>query len=115
MSTQQAPGDPGAKRPGFLDTIKNYFAGVIGTTRARVDDFSQEVEHRVFRVVSMVLWSLVAFASITLGLMFGVLTVIFGFDLPPRYALGIPAAIFLVMGLVAVFMLQRSRGARRRR
>ncbi len=113
MSTQPGPADPGAKRPGFFDTIKSYFAGVIGTTRARVDDFSAEVEHRIFRIVAMVLWSLVAFASLSLGLGFAVLTVIFGFDLPPRYAFGIPAGIFLLMGLVAVVMLRRARSAKR--
>lgn len=106
------PKEPAPKRPGFIDTIKSYFANAIGTTRARVDDFSAEVEHRIFRVVSMVLWSLVAFASLTLGLIFAVLLVIFGLDLPPRYALGIPAGIFLVMGLVAVVMLRRVRGLR---
>ena len=107
-----APGDPAPRRPGIIDAIKNAIASALGSTRTRIDTFSAEVEHRVFRLVSMIIWTLVALVCLSLGLLFAMLTVIFGFDLPPRYALGIPALVFLMVGLVAVVMV---RHAKRRR
>jgi len=102
-----------AKRPGIIDTIKGYVAGVFGATRSKVEEVSAEVQFRTLRVVWMVVWTLAAVTSLFLALCFAMLTVIFGLGLPPRYAFGIPSLVFLVAGVVAVFMLKRTRHSRR--
>jgi len=99
-------------RPGVIDRIKTYAAGVIGTTRARIDTFSADVEARILRVVSMLIWTAVAFVCLSLGLTFAMLTVIFGFNLPPLYALGIPALVFLAVGLLGLGMFMKAKRSR---
>jgi uncharacterized membrane protein YqjE len=96
------PKSPG--RAGIIATIKNYFADTLGATRTRVDHFTADVEHRVFRMLAMLMWSAIAFVCLSLGLTLAMLTVVFGFDLPPKYAFGIPALIFLAAGAFAVIM-----------
>jgi hypothetical protein len=82
---------------GIIATIKNYLADALGATRTRVDHFTADVEHRMFRLLAMLMWSAVAFVCLSLGLTLAMLTVEFGFDLPPKYALGIPALLFLAV------------------
>jgi len=96
---------PGA-RPGLLDRLKAQAANVIGTSRTRIDNFSSEIENRIFHFLAMLLLRLVLFVCLSLGLLFAMLMVIFGFHLSPRYAFGIPAAVFLLVGLVAFVMLK---------
>ena len=102
-------------RRGILGTVKDYVVNVMGATRSRVEDFSAEVEHRVFRLVWMLIWTAAATVCLSFALMFGMLTVIFGLHLPPLYAFGIPMLVFLVVGLVSVLMLQRTRHSKSRR
>jgi len=45
---------------------------------------------------------------------FGMLTVIFGFHLPPIYAFGIPCLVFLVVGLVSAAMFLKTKRSRRK-
>ena len=97
---------------GIIDRVKSYVANMIGTTRTRVDAFSADVEHRVLRLVSMIIWTLVAFFCLSLGLLFAVLTIMFGFDLPPKYVFGIPAIIFLATGLLGLVMFKRKKASR---
>ena len=94
---------------GIIDRIKGYVAKTIGTTRTRVDAFSADVEHRALRLVAMIMWTLVAFACLSLGLLFAVLTIMFGFDLPPKYVFGIPAILFLAVGFVGVLMFKQKK------
>lgn len=96
-------------RTGVFEKLKSQAAEVIGTSRNRIDTFSADVEYRIFRFLTLLLLRLVAFVCVSLGLVFAMLTVIFGFDLPPRYALGIPAATFLLVGVVAVIMVRRKK------
>ena len=93
-------------RPGIFERLKSQAASVIGTSRARIDNFSSEIEQRIFHFLAMLLLRLVMFVCLSLGLLFAMLTVIFGFNLPPRYAFGIPAAVFLLVGLVAFVVLR---------
>lgn len=93
-------------RPGIFEKLKAQAASVIGTSRTRIDNFSSEIENRIFHFLAMLLLRLVLFVCLSLGLMFAMLTVIFGFHLSPRYAFGIPAAVFLLIGLVAFVMLK---------
>lgn len=101
MTEEHKPG-----RAGVFSTIKTYVAELVGTTRARVDHFTADVEHRMFRLLAMLMWSAIAFACLSLGLFFAMATVIFGFHLPPKYALGIPALVFLGVGAFAVLMFR---------
>ena len=110
MSTGPTPNAP--PFAGIFDRIKGYVAAAIGTTRTRVDAFSADVEHRVLRLAAMLLWTLVGFVCLSLGLLFAVLTIMFGFDLPPKYVFGIPAILFLAVGLVAVVMFKRKKASR---
>ncbi len=102
----------GSRVAGFFASIKNYVANTLGTTRARVDLFQADVEYRLLRLIAMIIWSLVAFVCLSLGLFFAVLTIILGFDLPPKYAFGIPALLFLVVGLVGVVMFRVKRASK---
>jgi uncharacterized membrane protein YqjE len=103
------------RRRGILETIKRFVTGVVGATAEKVEEVSAEVQHRTLRIMWMIVWTLVAATSIWLAVCFAMLTVIFGFGLPPRYAFGIPALVFLAVGAVAVLMFQKAKGSRRRR
>ena len=54
----------------------------------------------------MLIWGAIAFTCLSIGLVFLVLTIIFGFDLPPKYVLGIPALLFLAVGVVGAIMFR---------
>ncbi|HEU4363999.1 MAG TPA: phage holin family protein [Candidatus Krumholzibacteria bacterium] len=101
----------------FVEAAKNWVADVIGTSRSRFDVFTSDVEERLFRFIARIVWTAIAFISLSLGLLLAMLTVVFGFDLPPRYALGIPAVVFLLVGLVAVWKrgTKERKGPRRSR
>jgi len=108
------PEEEAPRRKGLIESIKSYAANVLGATRSRVDDFSAEVEYRSLRLLWMVVWSLVGLTSLCLAAGFAVLTVIFGFHLPPKYAFGIPALIFFVLALISLVMFQKTRLTKRR-
>ena len=100
-------------RRGILETVKGYAASVLGTTRSRVDDFSAEVQHRTLRILWMIIWTVVGVTSLFFAVCFAMLTVIFGFHLPPKYAFGIPALVFLVVGAVSLMMFAGTKRSRR--
>ncbi len=60
----------------------------------------------MFRLLGMLIWGAIAFTCLSLGLVFAVLTIIFGFHLPPKYAFGIPALVFLGVGVVGAIMFR---------
>ncbi len=93
-------------RVGIISSIKSRLADAIGESRARVDLFHADVEHRLFRLLAMLLWSLIAFTCLSLGLSLAMLTIIFGFGLPLKYALGIPALVFLAVGVIGAIMFR---------
>lgn len=111
---QTPPADTPDRRS-FVGLIKDYVANLIGTTRTRVEDFSAEVEHRTLRLLWMLIWTAVSVVCLSLALTFAMLTVIFGFDLQPKYAFGIPALVFLVVGSIGAVMFLRARHSRRPR
>ena len=96
--------DDATSRLGLVAQLKARLADAIGTTRSRVDLFQADVEHRVLRLLGMLIWGAIAFTCLSLGLVFAVLTIIFGFHLPPKYAFGIPALVFLGVGVVGAVM-----------
>ncbi|HET6348613.1 MAG TPA: phage holin family protein [Candidatus Krumholzibacteria bacterium] len=108
------PPDETPRKKGILDSAKNYAANALGATRAKVDDFGAEVEYRSLRILWMVVWSIVGVVSACLGITFAMLTVIFGFHLPPKYAFGIPAVVFLLVGMASLLMFLRAKHTRRR-
>jgi hypothetical protein len=87
---------------------------VLGATRNRVEDFSADVQHRTLRILRLVIWTVVGATSLWLAVCFAMLTVIFGFDLPPKYAFGIPALVFLLVGLFSLVMFQRAKQSKRK-
>ena len=91
---------------GIFGAIKDRAADALGATRTRVDLFQADVEHRLFRMLAMLIWGAIAFTCLSLGLVFAVLTIIFGFHLSPKYAFGIPALVFLVVGVVGAIMFR---------
>ena len=95
-----------------MESVKTWAANLVGTTRTRLDSFTNDVEDRVFRIVKRLLWTLVAFVCLSLGILLAMLAIIFGFGLPPKYAFGIPALVFLAIGAVAVVMAQRKKSSR---
>src|SRR5262249_30172267 len=103
------------RRKGIVDTVKGYAANVLGATRSKVDDFSAEVEYRTFRILWMAVWVLVAITSLWFALLLGVLTIIFGFPLPPKYAFGVPALSFFLLSLISLGMFQKTKRSRRKR
>lgn len=111
MDHTEAEGAP--RRRGMLYTIKGFVANMLGATRERVEDLSAEVQHRALKVLWLTIWSVVGAVSLWLALCFAMLTVIFGFDLPPKYAFGIPALVFLAVSLVAFVMFKRAKQSRR--
>lgn len=112
MDTPLDEGTP--RRKGILETAKSYVTTVLGATRARVDDFSAEVEYRAFRMLWLAVWGLIGITSLWFALLMGVLTIIFGFHLPPKYAFGIPSLTFFVVSLVALVMFQKTKRSRRK-
>ncbi len=103
---ERSRGERFAAGAGIIASIKEKIADALGATRSRVDLFQADVEHRMLRLLAMLLWSLVAIACLSLGLLFAMLTIIFGFDLPPKYAFGIPALVFLAIGAIAAIMFR---------
>ena len=96
------------------EAAKSWAANTIGTSRTRLDVFTSDVEDRIFRFIARMVWTVIAFVSLTIGFFLAMLTVVFGFDLHPKYALGIPAAAFLLVGLVAVIKKNHARRPRPR-
>jgi uncharacterized membrane protein YqjE len=99
----------GKARPGIFERLKSQAANILGTSRTRIDTFSADIEQRIFHFFMMLILRLVALVCLSLGFFLAMLTVVFGFDLPPRYALGIPAAVFLLVGVVAVIVVRHKR------
>jgi len=102
--TTPSPREEG--RGNIFGSLKNKLAEVLGASRTRIDLFQADVEHRLFRMLAMLIWGAIAFACLSLGLLFAVLTIIFGFHLPPKYAFGIPAVLFLAVGLIGAIMFR---------
>lgn len=94
------------RRIGIFSALKDRLADALGATRSRVDLFQADVEHRLFRMLAMLIWGAIAFTCLSLGLVFAVLTIIFGFHLPPKYVFGIPALLFIAVGLVGAIMFR---------
>ena len=112
MDTPIQEGTP--RRKSILESAKGYLATMLGATRAKVDDFSAEVEFRTFRMLWLTVWAIVGITSLWFGLLLGVLTIIFGFHLPPKYAFGIPSLTFFVVSLVAFIMFQKTKASKRK-
>lgn len=96
-------------RPGIFERLKSQAANILGTSRTRIDTFSADIEQRIFHFFMMLILRLVALVCLSIGFFLAMLTVVFGFDLPPRYALGIPAAVFLLVGTVAVIVVRHKK------
>lgn len=103
------------RRRGILETAKGFVAGVLGATQEKVEQVSAEVQHRTIKILFMIIWMVVAAMSLWLGVCFAMLTVIFGFGFSPKYAFGIPAVTFLLVGGVAALMFLKSKNSKRKK
>ncbi|HEX6792165.1 MAG TPA: phage holin family protein [Candidatus Krumholzibacteria bacterium] len=101
------------RRGGIIENIKGFVANALGATRDRVEDISAEVQHRTLKILFLVIWSVAGAVSLWLALCFGVLTIIFGFGLPPKWAFGIPALVFAAAALLSFVMFKRAKSSKR--
>ncbi|NWF56776.1 MAG: phage holin family protein [Syntrophaceae bacterium] len=91
--------DPVPNRPaGLFDSAKRLAATLLAVAHARVELFSVELEEEWVRISSILTWSLVAMFCAGIGVVLATLFLVFAlWDAHPLLALGIPAALFLVI------------------
>jgi len=95
--------DPGFHRPeGLLGSLKTLAATLIAIAQTRLELFSIELEEEWIRLVSIMRWALAALFCAALGVVFATLFVVFAlWDTHPLLALGVPAALFFIVGVLA--------------
>jgi uncharacterized membrane protein YqjE len=87
---------------GLFGSVKGLTATLLGIAHTRLELFSTELEEEGIRLVSIVRWALVALFCAVLGVIFGTLFVVFAlWNTHPLLALGIPAALFFLVGVLA--------------
>ena len=95
--------DSGSDRLGGLfGSVKGLTATLLGIAHTRLELFSTELEEEGIRLVSIVRWALVALFCAVLGVIFATLFVVFAlWNTHPLLALGIPAVLFFLVGVLA--------------
>ena len=95
--------DPGSHRPERLfGSLKALAATLLAIAQTRLELFSTELEEEWIRVVSILRWALVAVFCAALGVVFATLFVVFAlWNTHPLLALGIPAVLFFLVGVLA--------------
>jgi uncharacterized membrane protein YqjE len=95
--------DSGSDRLGGLfGSVKGLTATLLGIAHTRLELFSTELEEEGIRLVSIVRWALVALFCAVLGVIFATLFVVFAlWNTHPLLALGIPAVLFSLVGVLA--------------
>jgi uncharacterized membrane protein YqjE len=95
--------DPGSHPPERLfGSLKALAATLLAIALTRLELFSTELEEEGIRVVSILRWALVALFCAALGVIFATLFVVFAlWNTHPLLALGIPAVLFFLVGVVA--------------
>jgi len=94
---------PGSSRPGGLfDSVKGLAATLLAVAQTRLEIFSVDLEEEWVHVSSILTWSLAAMFCAGIGVVFATLLLVFAlWDTHPLLALGIPAALFLLVAALA--------------
>jgi uncharacterized membrane protein YqjE len=95
--------DPGFHRPERLfGSLRALAATLLAIAHTRLELFSTELEEEWIRLISILRWALAALFCAALGVVFATLFVVFAlWDTHPLLALGIPAALFFLVGVLA--------------
>ena len=87
---------------GLLGSVKGLAATLLAIAQTRLELFSTELEEEWLRLISILKWVLVALFCAALGVIFAALFVVFAlWPTHPLLALGIPAALFILVGVLA--------------
>ena len=95
--------DPGPdQRGGLFDSLKTLAATLVAMGRTRLELLSTEIEEDRVRLMSMLLWTLVAlFCAALCTVLLTLLVVVFFWDTHRLLALGILALLFLLGAAMA--------------
>ena len=95
--------DPGLQRPeGLIGSLRALAATLLAIAQTRLELFSTELEEEWIRLVAILRWALAALFCAALGVVFATLFVVFAlWDTHPLLALGVPAALFFIVGVLA--------------
>ena len=95
--------DPGWQRPeGLIGSLRSLAATLLAIAQTRLELFSTELEEEWIRLVAILRWALAALFCAALGVVFATLFVVFAlWDTHPLLALGVPAALFFIVGVLA--------------
>lgn len=95
-------------RPGLFASVKGLLGTSLTLLQTRLQLLATELEEERQRLLALLLWGAVAVLALGAGLLFLAifLTVLF-WDSQRLLVLGIFSALFLVLGLVAVYLTWR--------
>jgi len=100
VSPGKNPGAQGAER--FFGSLKALAAAFLAIAQTRLELFSAELEEEWIRLVAILRWVLAALFCAALGVVFATLFVVFAlWSTHPLLALGIPAVLFFLAGVLA--------------
>ena len=95
--------DPDSRPPErIFGSLKALAATLLAIAQTRLELFSTELEEELIRLVAILRWVLAAFLCALLGVVFATLFVVFAlWSTHPLLALGIPAVLFFLAGILA--------------
>ena len=101
--------NPGSHRPESLfGSLRALAATLLAIAHTRLELFSTELEEEWIRLVSILKWVLAALFCAVLGVIFATLFVVFAlWSTHPLLALGIPAVLFFLVGVLAWRVVDR--------
>jgi uncharacterized membrane protein YqjE len=94
--------DPGSgRRGGLFESVKVLAATLLAIAHTRLEILSTEIEEQWLWLSSVLVWAVAALFCTFLGIVLGTLLIVFAlWDTHRLLALGIPAGLFLLGGLV---------------
>jgi uncharacterized membrane protein YqjE len=98
-----------SRGPGFIATLQRMFATLLLVVKTRLELVSVEVEEQIAYAANLLVWTLVALFSASLGLLFLAITILIAF--PERYRLlasgSVTAALIVLAGAAVVIVRKR--------
>ena len=98
-----------SRGPGFIATLQRMFATLLLVVKTRLELVSVEVEEQIAYAANLLVWTLVALFSASLGLLFLAITILIAF--PERYRLlasgSVTAALIVLAGAAVVIVRTR--------
>jgi uncharacterized membrane protein YqjE len=100
MASAQGPGS--SRGGGIFDSVKALMATLLAVAQTRLELFSVDLEEEWIHLRSILTWSLAAMFCAGIGLVLATLFLVFAlWDTHPLVALGVPAALFLLVAGMA--------------